>query len=90
MVAMAAVHLLYGSALLAEPLYVRDVLHRSPTTFAALQTVFGVWLVVAGIVVARLEDRLATLGPWPSAWRRPVWLPSSTSPRRPWWWRSSA
>ncbi len=61
-VAMAAVHLLYGSALLAEPLYVRDVLHRSPTTFAALQTVFGVWLVVAGVVVARLEDRLATLG----------------------------
>ena len=60
--AMAAVHLLYGSALLAEPLYVRDVLHRSPTTFAALQTVFGVCLVVAGLLVARLEDRLATLG----------------------------
>ena len=29
------VHLLYGTALLAEPLYVRDVLERSPSTFAA-------------------------------------------------------
>ena len=41
-----AVHLLYGTALLAEPLYVRDVLERSPSVFAALQTAFGVCLVV--------------------------------------------
>ena len=32
-----AVHLLYGMALLAEPLYVRDVLERSEQVFAALQ-----------------------------------------------------
>ncbi len=61
-IVIASVNLLYGTALLAEPLYVRDVLHRSPTTFAALQTVFGVCLVVSGLMVARLEDRLTTLG----------------------------
>ncbi len=60
--ALASVHMLYGAALLAEPLYVRDVLHRTPGTFAALQTVFGICLVLAGLVVAGLEDRLATLG----------------------------
>lgn len=57
-----AVHLLYGTALLAEPLYVRDVLERSPGTFAALQTAFGIFLVAGGIVAARLGDRLATFG----------------------------
>jgi DHA3 family macrolide efflux protein-like MFS transporter len=59
---VGAVNLLYGTALLAEPLYVRDVLERSPSTFAALQTVFGVCLVAGGLVVAALEDRLATFG----------------------------
>ena len=59
---IGAVNLLYGVALLAEPLYVRDVLERSPTTFAALQTVFGIFLVAGGLVVAALEDRLATFG----------------------------
>ena len=57
-----AVHLLYGTALLAEPLYVRDVLERSPSTFAALQTAFGVCLVAGGILAARLGDRLASFG----------------------------
>jgi DHA3 family macrolide efflux protein-like MFS transporter len=57
-----AVHLLYGTALLAEPLYVRDVLERSPSVFAALQTAFGVCLVVGGLVAARLGDRLASFG----------------------------
>lgn len=59
---VGAVNLLYGAALLAEPLYVRDVLGRSPATFAALQTVFGICLVGAGVLVAALEDRLATFG----------------------------
>jgi MFS family permease len=57
-----AVHLLYGAALLSEPLYVRDVLHRSPTTFASLQTVFGVFLVMGGLVAARVGDRMTTFG----------------------------
>lgn len=57
-----AVHLLYGMALLAEPLYVRDVLHRSEEVFAALQTVFGVFLVAGGILAARLGERLASFG----------------------------
>ncbi|MGE3621285.1 MAG: MFS transporter, partial [Acidimicrobiia bacterium] len=57
-----AVHLLYGLALLAEPLYVRDVLHRSEDVFAALQTSFGIFLVAGGLIAARLGDRLASFG----------------------------
>ena len=57
-----AVHLLYGTALLAEPLYVRDVLERSASVFAALQTAFGVCLVVGGLLAARLGERLASFG----------------------------
>lgn len=60
--AMTSVHLLYGAALLAEPLYVRDTLQRSPATFAALQFVFGVFLVIGGLLVARAGERLATFG----------------------------
>jgi predicted MFS family arabinose efflux permease len=57
-----AVHLLYGMALLAEPLYVRDVLERSEQVFAALQSSFGVFLVAGGVVAARLGERLASFG----------------------------
>jgi predicted MFS family arabinose efflux permease len=57
-----AVHLLYGMALLAEPLYVRDTLERSEEVFAALQTAFGVCLVAGGIAAARLGERLASFG----------------------------
>jgi len=53
---------LYGTALLAEPLYVRDVLHRSSTVFASLQTVFGIFLVVGGLIATRIGDRMATFG----------------------------
>ena len=56
------VHLLYGAALLVEPLYVRDVLGRSETVFASLQTGFGVALVLGGIMVAKLGERLADFG----------------------------
>ena len=55
-----AIHLLYGAALLAEPLYVRDVLHRSEHVFAALQAVFGILLVGGGLLAARLGERLAS------------------------------
>lgn len=60
------VHLLYGAALIAEPLYVRDVLERSEEVFAALQTAFGICLVVGGLLAARLGDRLASFG-WVAA-----------------------
>jgi MFS family permease len=56
----SAVHILYGTALLAEPLYVRDVLERSEATFASLQTAFGVFLVAGGILAARFGDRIAS------------------------------
>lgn len=56
------VHLLYGLALLAEPLYVRDVLGRSEHVFATLQTVFGVCLVIGGLLAARAGERLASFG----------------------------
>jgi len=56
------VHLLYGTALLAEPLYVRDVLERSEEVFAALQTAFGVCLVAGGLVAARVGERMASFG----------------------------
>ncbi|HYD09217.1 MAG TPA: MFS transporter, partial [Acidimicrobiales bacterium] len=56
----ATVFLLYGVALLAEPLYVRDTLERPESVFAALQTVFGLFLVGGGVVAARAGDRLAS------------------------------
>lgn len=57
-----AVHMLYGTALMAEPLYVRDVLERSESTFAALQTTFGICMLVGGVLAARLGERLASFG----------------------------
>lgn len=56
----ALVHLLYGAALLVEPLYVRDVLGRSEEVFAGLQAIFGVALVGGGLLVARAGERLAS------------------------------
>jgi DHA3 family macrolide efflux protein-like MFS transporter len=56
----ATVFFLYGIALLAEPLYVRDTLERSESVFAALQTSFGLCLVGGGLLAARLGDRLAS------------------------------
>jgi len=50
-------YLIWGAFIVIEPLYVREVLHGTPTTFALLQTTFGVALVVSGIVVTRLGDR---------------------------------
>jgi MFS family permease len=57
-----AVHLLYGCALLAEPLYVRDTLQRPTEVFAALQTVFGIFLVGGGILAAKVGERVASFG----------------------------
>lgn len=55
------VYFLYGAALVIEPIYVRDVLHQPVSTFALLQTAFGVFLVGAGLLVARLGERSAHL-----------------------------
>jgi MFS family permease len=57
----SVVFALYGLALLTEPLYVRDVLERSPSVFAALQTAFGVFLVGGGILAVKLGDRIASV-----------------------------
>lgn len=50
---------LWAVAGILEPLYVRDVLGESDTTFALIQVAFGVGLVGAGVAVARLGDRVA-------------------------------
>jgi predicted MFS family arabinose efflux permease len=42
-----------------EPLYVRDVLGASEDTFALLQTVFGVGLVLTGLLLAVVGERIA-------------------------------
>jgi predicted MFS family arabinose efflux permease len=56
-----AVYLTWGAFAVVEPLYVRDVLGRSPTTLAVFQVVFGVGLVGAGLLVVRLGDRVASI-----------------------------
>jgi len=43
-----------------EPLYVRDVLHRSGTVFAFTQAVFGAGLVIAGLALTVVGDRVAS------------------------------
>jgi predicted MFS family arabinose efflux permease len=56
---VASVYLLWALSGLLEPLYVRDVLGESDTVFALLQTAYGVGLVLAGIALAALGDRIA-------------------------------
>jgi MFS family permease len=53
-----SVYLIWGAFIVVEPIYVREVLHGSPTLFAMLQSTFGVGLVLTGLVVARLGERL--------------------------------
>ncbi len=55
----AAVYLIWGGFAVLEPIYVRDVIGESTTTFALLQTAFGVGMMVSGIMVSRLGDRAA-------------------------------
>jgi predicted MFS family arabinose efflux permease len=55
----ACVYLLWAAFGVLEPLYVRDVLGASDATFALLQTVFGVGLVLTGLVLAVVGDRVA-------------------------------
>jgi predicted MFS family arabinose efflux permease len=55
------VYVLWGSGVTLEPLYVKDVLHRSPATFALLQTIFGIAMVVFGLVVGRMGEATANV-----------------------------
>jgi predicted MFS family arabinose efflux permease len=53
------VYLSWGAFLVIEPVYVREVLHGSPTMLALLQTTFGVGILLTTLVVARLGERVA-------------------------------
>lgn len=53
------VYLLWAAFGVLEPLYVRDVLGGSDAMFALLQTVFGVGLVLTGLLLAVVGDRVA-------------------------------
>src|SRR5262245_20889145 len=56
-----SVYLVWGAYAVIEPIYVRDVLHRPPSTFALLQAGFGVFLLTNGLLVARIGDRVTRL-----------------------------
>jgi MFS transporter, DHA3 family, macrolide efflux protein len=57
----AAVFCSWGAFFVLEPLYVRDVLHRSPATLGLLQTVFGVGLIGTTLLLPRIGDRVASV-----------------------------
>lgn len=57
-----SVYLIWGAFIVVEPIYVREVLHGTPSTFALLQTTFGVGLLGMGLLVTRLGDRVVG---WP-------------------------
>lgn len=55
----ATVYVLWGAGVTLEPLYVRDILERTPATFAFLQTAFGIMLVLFGLLAGRAGERAA-------------------------------
>ena len=55
----STVYLIWGAFLVIEPVYVREVLHGSPTMFALLQATFGFGLLATGLLVSRLGERVA-------------------------------
>ncbi|MET0894412.1 MAG: MFS transporter [Acidimicrobiia bacterium] len=57
--AVGSVYLLWALFGLIEPLYVRDVLGESDTVFAMFQTTYGVGLVLTGLALAKIGDRIA-------------------------------
>jgi predicted MFS family arabinose efflux permease len=56
----AVVFLTWGAFFVIEPLYVRDVLHRSPSVLGLLQSSFGVGLVGTTLFLPKFGDRVAT------------------------------
>jgi len=57
--AASCVYLLWAAFGVLEPLYVRDVLGGTEEMFAMLQTVFGVGLVLTGLALAIVGERIA-------------------------------
>jgi MFS transporter, DHA3 family, macrolide efflux protein len=53
------VYAIWGAFLVIEPVYVRDVLHGSPTMLALLQMTFGIGLLLTTFVVTRMGERVA-------------------------------
>ncbi|HEU4422265.1 MAG TPA: MFS transporter [Pilimelia sp.] len=51
----------FGTFLVLEPVFVRDVLGQPVTTFALLQTAFGIGLVGTGVFLSRFRSRLASV-----------------------------
>ena len=56
-----AVFCSWGAFFVLEPLYVRDVLHRSAATFGFLQTAFGVGLIGMTAILPRIGERTVSL-----------------------------
>jgi MFS family permease len=56
----ASVFLCWSTFLVVEPIYVREILHRSPSLLGLFQTAFGVGMVGTGLLLPRLGDRVAT------------------------------
>jgi predicted MFS family arabinose efflux permease len=57
----SSVYLVWGAYAVVEPIYVRDVLHRSSSTFALLQACFGAMLLTNALIVSRVGERAATV-----------------------------
>ena len=54
----SVVFVTWAAYVVVEPIYVRDVLGRPASFFALLQTAFGVGLVVTGLALPRLGERV--------------------------------
>ena len=57
----AAAFASWGAFFVLEPLYVRDVLHRSSALLGLFQTAFGIGLLGTTAVLPRIGDRLASV-----------------------------
>ena len=56
-----ALWLSFGTFIVLEPVFVRDVLRQPVTTFALLQTAFGVGLVVTGLALPLVRRHLESI-----------------------------
>lgn len=56
-----AVFCSWGAFMVIEPLYVRDVLHRSPAILGLLQTVFGIGLIGTTMLLPRVGERVVSV-----------------------------
>jgi MFS family permease len=58
-----AVFVTWGAFVVVEPLYARDVLQRPASQFAFFQVAFGIGLVLTGLTIPRLGERVAGVRP---------------------------